>query len=99
MKPAKLLLLVGAAALVLAALPASAQPLSDYLQIIDGNGNPIASKITSSPEGTETVNQVQTLDSGSSNPGRVGDYIAIYEPDGTTLSDIVGIISIFGQAT
>jgi VPDSG-CTERM motif len=93
MKSLTLKLIMGAAALVLAALPASATAIiSDNMSVFASDGTLIAFAASVEPEG---ANDLRTLGS-SLNLGDMsmkGDYYLVFEPNGTTLSDIVGLTS------
>ena len=102
MKPTKLLFLLGASALVLAALPATAATItaagfqstipagaSDKLTVYNSDGIEVGNATTL--EKSEPANTLREVNTDLASPAFIGDYYLIFEPDGTTLSDIVGV--------
>ena len=79
---------MGAAALVLAALPAAATTISDSLSVFDSNGNLIGFAASFEPEPANELTTIPNQHLG--NQSLSGDYYLVFEPDGT-LSDIVGL--------
>ena len=90
MKSLKLLaVLIGAAAIALSASPARAALIvSDSLTVTNSAGLIVGQAVSSEPEAANTIREVDT---NLADPGQIGDYYLVFEPDGTTLSDIVGI--------
>jgi hypothetical protein len=98
MKSLKLLavLLIGASALALSASPARAvDVISDYLHVFNAGGTLVGSATSIE---TEPADVLREVDTDLSDPAQIGNYILVFEADGVTLSDIVGVEDNAGHA-
>ena len=68
-----------------ASVPAGA---SDMMAVYNSAGAVVGSATSFEPESPDTVREVNT---NLANPTQIGNYYLVYEPDGVTLSDIVGV--------
>jgi VPDSG-CTERM motif len=93
------LILIAAVALVLPALPAFAVTAaqfaasipagaSDIMTVYNAAGQTVGNATSFEPEAPDTIREVDT---NLADPAQIGDYYIVYESDGTTVSDIVGV--------
>src|SRR5436190_8862755 len=83
--------LLGVVALVLVALPAQAQVVSDTLSVFNPGGSVFISAPAS--EGSEATGI--SFVAAAFDPAQFGNYTVLLEPDGT-ISDVFGIASVPG---